>query len=422
MPAEPLAPYDALVLLSFGGPEGMPEVMPFLRRVTAGRGIPDERLAEVAEHYARFGGVSPINAQNRALVAALDAELARRGIAIPVHLANRNSPPYVRDVLAGLAPARLLTILTSPYQSYSSCRQYREDLGVAAEGLDITVDKLPPYAAHPPFVEAVTAAVLASVRDVLAARDDTGASATSPDTTDATDAHPTDGTERHPTDDAQQHPTDGTADHPTDGAHPSQDLALICVAHSIPEAADAAAGRPETGGHAYARGLAAMAETVTAAVNAEFGLDLTADLAWCSRSGAPHIPWLEPDILDRLDAVAAAGARTVVVAPIGFVSDHLEVVYDLDTEAREHALGLGLDFHRAATVGTDPAFVAGLVDLALARATAARHETDEAQPDGTDIARDLNVLAVLPPADCPPDCCRSQRPPKPTLCGREDHR
>ncbi|GAA1773688.1 ferrochelatase [Nostocoides vanveenii] len=414
MPAAPLAPYDALVLLSFGGPEGMPEVMPFLRRVTAGRGIPEERLAEVAEHYARFGGVSPINAQNRALVAALDAELARRGIAIPVHLANRNSPPYVRDVLAGLAPARLLTILTSPYQSYSSCRQYREDLGVAAEGLDITVDKLPPYAAHPPFVEAVTAAVLASVRDALAARDDTGASATSPGTTDAAAAHSTDA--------AAAHPTDGTAAHPTDGAHPRQDLALICVAHSIPEAADAAAGRPETGGHAYARGLAAMAETVTAAVNTEFGLDLTPDLAWCSRSGAPHIPWLEPDILDRLDAVAGAGARTVVVAPIGFVSDHLEVVYDLDTEAREHALGLGLDFHRAATVGTDPAFVAGLVDLALARATAARHATDEAQPDGTAIARDLNVLAALPPADCPPDCCRSQRPVKPTRCGREDPR
>ncbi|HNQ08780.1 MAG TPA: ferrochelatase, partial [Tetrasphaera sp.] len=176
----------------------MPEVMPFLRRVTAGRGIPEERLAEVAEHYALFGGVSPINAQNRALVAALDAELARRGIAIPVHLANRNSPPFVRDVLAGLAPARLLTILTSPYQSYSSCRQYREDLGVAAEGLDITVDKLPPYAAHPPFVEAVTAAVLASVRDALAARDDTGASATSPGTTDAAAAHPTDGTAAPP--------------------------------------------------------------------------------------------------------------------------------------------------------------------------------------------------------------------------------
>ncbi len=273
---------------------------------------------------------------------------------------------------------------------------------------------MPPYAAHPPFVEAVTAAVLASVRDALAARDDTGASATSPGTTDAAAAHPTDGNERHP--------TVGTAAHPTDGAHPRQDLALICVAHSIPEAADAAAGRPETGGHAYARGLAAMAETVTAAVNTEFGLDLTPDLAWCSRSGAPHIPWLEPDILDRLDAVAGAGARTVVVAPIGFVSDHLEVVYDLDTEAREHALGLGLDFHRAATVGTDPAFVAGLVDLALARATAARHATDEAQPDGTAIARDLNVLAALPPADCPPDCCRSQRPVKPTRCGREDPR
>lgn len=384
MPDGPLAPYDALVLLSFGGPEGMPEVMPFLRRVTAGRGIPEERLAEVAEHYARFGGVSPINAQNRALVAAIEDELARRGIDIPVHLANRNSAPYVRDVLAELAPARLLAILTSPYQSYSSCRQYREDLGLAGDGLDIEVDKLPPYAAHPPFVEAVTNAVVATVRTALAA--DT-APAPRPD-----------------------------------------ELALICVAHSIPEVADAASGRPADGGHAYARGLAQMADIVTTAVNAQFGLDLAPDLAWCSRSGPPHIPWLEPDILTRLDAVAAVGARTVVVAPIGFVSDHLEVVYDLDTEAADHARALGLNFHRAPTVGTDQVFVTGLVDLALTRAAAARHGTPEAAADRVDpaaagrAAHDLNVLAALPPADCPPDCCRSQRPPRPTRCGREDPR
>ena len=142
MSGHPLAPYDACVVLSFGGPEGPDEVLPFLRRVTAGRGIPDERLIEVGAHYALFGGVSPINAQNRALVAALASEFAGRGVDIPVVLANRNTPPFVEDVLAELSPGCILVLLTSAYRSYSSCRQYREDLARAAHGHDLLIDKI----------------------------------------------------------------------------------------------------------------------------------------------------------------------------------------------------------------------------------------------------------------------------------------
>lgn len=357
-----LAPYTSVVLLSFGGPEGRAEVMPFLERVTAGRGVPPDRLAEVAEHYYQVDGVSPINAQNRALVAALAAEFARRGAPATVRLANRNSEPYVADVLAELAPGPVLVLLTSPYQSYSSCRQYREDLGravgelMAARG-QIEVAKVPPYAGHPAFRETVTRLVVETLDTAL------------------------------------------------DG-HPSARVALVCVAHSIPTAADAASGPIDGGGHAYSRALQDLASELADAGSRHTGRQMSPDLAWCSRSGPPHIPWLEPDILDRLDELAETGVDTVVVAPIGFVSDHMEVVYDLDTEARERARDLGLRFFRAPTVGIDPQFVAGLVDLALARASAARGEA-------------ADELTDLPPADCPTGCCASLRPAMATVCGIE---
>jgi len=350
----PLAPFRSVVVLGFGGPEAPEEVMPFLRRVTAGRGVPDERLAIVAEHYHQFGGRSPINDQNRALGAALAAELADRGAPVAVRLANRNSPPYAADVLPELAPGPVLVLLTSPWRSYSSCRQYREDL--AAAGAGVTLAKLPPYAALPGFRSAVTRCTLEALDAALAA----------------------------------------------DSQGP---LALVCIAHSIPTAADAAAGRPGEGGHAYSRELRDLADEVTQAAARHTGLDLATDLAWCSRSGPPQQPWLEPDILDRLTELAADGIRSVVLAPIGFLSDHMEVVYDLDTEAAAKAAELGIRLHRAPTVGTDPDFVAGLADLALARAAAAR---------GDDAA-----LAAYPPADCPPDCCRG-RGPRPALCGPEE--
>lgn len=346
MSAHPLAPYDACVVLSFGGPEGPDEVIPFLRRVTAGRGIPDERLAEVGAHYALFGGVSPINAQNRALVAALAGEFDRRGAPIPVHLANRNSPPFVGEVIAGLAPGRILVVLTSAWRSYSSCRQYREDLARAATGLEVVLDKLPPYADHPAY-----ARILARLLG------DTVAEA-------------------------------GPIDH------------ILTVAHSIPDAMDAASGPPGDGGHAYARALLAMTDTLARAIDVRFGAPVPHDLAFCSRSGPPTQPWLEPDVGDRLEALAADGVRTVAVAPIGFVSDHMEVVYDLDTQARERAEAVGIRMLRAPTVGTDPDFVALLADLALARAEQARAATTSEE------------------SDCPAGCCRNLRADLPTRCGR----
>lgn len=354
-----LAPYDVVVVQSFGGPEAPEEVMPFLRRVTAGRGVPDERLAEVAEHYHHFGGASPINAQNRALVAALTDEFARRGVAIPVRLANRNSPPFVRDVLADLGNARALVLITSLYQSYSSCRQYREDLGMGGTGLPVRVDKVPAYGAHPGVRSAYGRLVAETAAAALAEA-------------------------------------------------PGARLALVSVAHSIPDRADAAAGRPAEGGHAYSRGVRALAEAVAAAAADRTGQVWPVDVAWCSRSGPPSQPWLEPDILDRLDALAADGVDGVVLAPIGFVSDHMEVAYDLDTEAVDKAAELGIRLWRAPTLGTDAEFVAALADLALARAALAR---------GGDSGAGFREL---PTPDCPPDCCRSLSPFRPTRCATEE--
>ena len=356
-------PFDSIVLLSFGGPEAPDEVMPFLRRVTAGRGIPDDRLAEVADHYFHFGGISPINGQNRALVAALQDELAGRGVTVPVRLANRNSPPYVVDVLADLAPGPVLVLLTSPYQSYSSCRQYREDLGTAAadlarSGATITLAKVPPYAAHPAFRATVTRLTLATIDEALAEA-------------------------------------------------PVGKLALVSVAHSIPMTADAASGPASAGGQAYSGALRTLANELAGAATRHTGRDLAGDLAWCSRSGPPQIPWLEPDIGDRLEELARAGVDTVVMAPIGFVSDHMEVQFDLDTEARQRADDLGIRLYRAPTVGTDPQFVAGLADLLLDRAAEARGEPAPA-------------LVGLPPADCAPDCCRTPRSTRPTACPAEE--
>jgi len=365
----PLAPYDGILLMSFGGPEGPDDVMPFLRTVTAGRGIPEERLAAVAEHYFLFGGRSPINDQNRALLSALRSELDRRELATPLVWGNRNFHPFVTDALREAFDAgvrRVVTIVTSAYSCYSSCRQYREDLAAAVstladEGRVIEVDKVRPYANHPGFSRANARNVTEAVR-ALAQRVDS-------------------------------------------------EVRLVFVTHSISEGMDATSGPGDGDGNAYRRQHLDLASAITDEVNATLGRHLDYDLVYCSRSGPPTQPWLEPDVNDALRELAGDGVKSVVVAPIGFISDHMEVKFDLDTEAAETADAIGLEMVRVPTVGTDPEFVSGLVDLALERAAQARGQTP-------------TMVHVWPgdemfPAVCRPGCCPNLKVAKPALCGSD---
>lgn len=372
-PRGPLAPYDGVLLLSFGGPEKPDDVMPFLRTVTAGRGIPDERLAAVAEHYYSFGGKSPINDQNRALLSALRSELDRREVTTPLLWGNRNFHPFVTDTLREAHEAgmrRVLTIVTSAYSSYSSCRQYREDLAAAVqtladEGREIEVDKVRPYFNHPGFSRVnarhVTEAVRALGRSEQVRSDD--------------------------------------------------EVRLVFVTHSIPQGIDDTSGPGDGEGNAYRRQHLALAAAITEEVNATLGRRLDHELVYCSRSGPPTQPWLEPDVNDALRALSGEGVKTVVVAPIGFVSDHMEVRFDLDTEAAQTSADVGLEMVRVPTVGTDPEFVSGLVDLAFERATQARGQAPSAVPSWP-------RSDVFPPI-CRPGCCPNLRASRPALCGSD---
>ncbi|MFP5336326.1 MAG: ferrochelatase [Actinomycetes bacterium] len=356
--------YDAVLLMSFGGPEGPDDVIPFLENVTRGRGIPRERLVEVGEHYVAFGGRSPINDQNRALLAALRAELARRGLDLPVYWGNRNWAPYLVDVLRAAhadGVRRLLMVATSAYSSYSGCRQYREDVAaalttLAGEGIELEVDKIRHFFNHPGFVQANVDAVAGAVERL--------------------------------------------------GARVDGDLRVAFVTHSIPDAMNEVSG-PDGG--AYRTQHEDVAATVASEASRRTGRDLPWSLVYCSRSGPPTQPWLEPDVNDHLRDLRAAGATGVVLAPIGFVSDHMEVVYDLDTEAAGTAEELGLPIERAATAGSHEAFVAGLVDLVLERVAV---EAGEQPP--------RPVAGSLPPSHdvCPAGCCRNLRvPDRPAACG-----
>lgn len=323
----PLSPYDALLVCSFGGPNSAEDVVPFLRNVVRGKGVPTERLEEVGEHYYAFGGKSPINEQNIALRQALADELARRGLHVPVVWGNRNWHPYTVDTLRdahAFGARRLLVILTSAYASYSSTRQYREHLAASlAElgpaGEELTLDVLRPFFNDPGFIGANLAAIRAA-----GARLSGG----------------------------------------IDGAH------IAYVTHSIPTTMQQASA--VTG-----PGYREQHEDVRAVIDAELrrgGATITSSLSYCSRSGSPSTPWLEPDINDHLADLAAAGHTKVVLAPIGFVSDHMEVVWDLDTEAAGTARELGIDVARSATVGVAEEFIGGLVDLAVERAARERGE------------------------------------------------
>ncbi|MFK7916882.1 MAG: ferrochelatase [Ilumatobacter sp.] len=289
--------YDALCLLSFGGPEGPDDVMPFLRNVTAGRNVPDERLAVVAEQYEQFGGRSPINDQNRALIDALQAEFDSNGIDLPIYFGNRNWEPYLPDTVSQMAAdgvQRALVLATSAFSSYSGCRQYRQNLEQAQADVDGApeLEKLRLYYNHPGFIDAV----VDRIREVH-----------------------------------------------RDGAR------LVFTAHSIPVSMSQWCE--------YEPQLNEMAALVAERVGAEW------DLAYQSRSGPPQIPWLEPDINDHLRAIAAEGARDVTLVPLGFVSDHMEVAFDLDLQASQTASEVGIDLRRAPTVGTHHAFVTGLRQL-----------------------------------------------------------
>lgn len=363
-----MATYDALLLLSFGGPEGPDDVIPFLQNVTRGKNIPVERLEEVGTHYRHFGGVSPINAQNRELIAALEAELAAQGIDLPVYFGNRNWHPLLPDTLEQMATdgvRRVLVLVTSAYSSYSGCRQYRENLYAAVEqtglGETLEFDKVRHYFDHPGFIEPNVEAVVAALAEL-------------PEVDDST--------------------------------------RLVFCTHSIPVADAAASGPPgwydPDAGGGYVAQHRAVAQLVAEGVAARIGRELPWELVYQSRSGPPSVPWLEPDISDYLDTCLAEGATGVVMAPIGFVSDHMEVIWDLDTEATEHAEEIGLPCTRAATVGVAPAFVSGLVELISERLNDVPVEQRPA-------------LSPYGPSydTCPAHCCRNQRGDAPTLCGMD---
>ncbi|WP_329173889.1 ferrochelatase [Streptomyces sp. NBC_01477] len=362
VPGTDPAPYDALLLLSFGGPEGPDDVVPFLENVTRGRGIPRERLKEVGRHYFLFGGVSPINAQNRDLLDALRKDFAEHGLDLPVFWGNRNWAPYLTDTLREISAAghrRVLVLATSAYASYSGCRQYRENLAaalavLAAEGRAVPrVDKLRHYFNHPGFVEPMAEATLAALAALPPAV--------------------------------------------RDGAR------LAFTTHSIPTAAADTSGPPPVHGDggAYVAQHLDTARLVADAVRAVDGVERPWELVYQSRSGSPQIPWLEPDICDHLEEAREQGAPAVVMVPIGFVSDHMEVKYDLDTEAAAKAAELDLPVSRAATVGADPRFAAAVRELVIERA---------ATENGAAPAR--CALGALGPSHdvCPAGCCPARNP------------
>jgi ferrochelatase len=301
--------FDALLLLSFGGPEGPDQVRPFLENVTRGRNIPPERLDAVAEHYLHFGGVSPINGINRALIEQIEAELGSRGIGVPVYFGNRNWEPYVEDTVARMRAdgvRRAAVFTTSAWGGYSGCTQYQEDIARARGSVGQSAPelvKLRQYFDHPLLIEMFTDAIAEA---------------------------------------AETLPEELRA-----GAR------LIFTAHSIPLRAASRCG-PDL----YARQVAYAASLVAAAAGyADY------DQVWQSRSGPPQVPWLEPDVSAHLDALVAAGTRAVIVCPIGFVADHIEVVWDLDNELAEQAEAAGIAFARATTPNAQPRFAALAVDL-----------------------------------------------------------
>jgi protoporphyrin/coproporphyrin ferrochelatase len=338
--------YDALLIVSFGGPEQTEDVLPFLENVLRGRNVPRERMLEVAEHYYQFGGKSPLNDQVRELIAALEPELRRNGIDLPIYWGNRNWHPMLADAMQQMTAdgvQNALALVLAAYSSYSSCRQYRENIESAREAVGENaphVDKVRVFYNHPEFIAANAEQIRAAIERFAPAE--------------------------------------------RDAVH------LAFTAHSIPASM---AGQCD-----YERQLTETCRLVCE----ELGVPGERwRLVYQSRSGRPQDPWLEPDVCDHLETLANSGVQGVVVAPIGFLSDHLEVLYDLDEEAAAKATELGLTMVRAASVGVHPRFVGMLRELVQERLI-----------PGVDRRA---IGAFGPNHDvCPADCCPppAMRPPR----------
>jgi ferrochelatase len=347
--------YDAFLLVSFGGPEGRDDVMPFLENVTRGRGISRERLAAVAEHYYAVGGVSPINQQCRDLAAAIGKDFAASGLDLPVYWGNRNWSPYLTDTVADLAAAgvrRVIAFVTSAYGSFSGCRQYLDDIAAARAQVGPAaprIDKLRHFFNHPGFIEPFAEHTAVAIESLPA---------------DVRDNVP-----------------------------------LVFTAHSVPEAMAVSSGPPPGG--LYETQLAEASRLVADRVGGTHPWRLV----YQSRSGPPAQPWLGPDVSDHCADLARSGARAAVLVPIGFVSDHMEVVHDLDVEAAQTARRLGLRLARAATPGTHPRFVSMITQLV-------RERVDGAWPGA--------MLGPLqPPREiCRNECCRAAPVSNPSRPGR----
>jgi ferrochelatase len=333
--------HDAVMIVSFGGPEGMDDVRPFLDNVLRGKNIPPARMEAVVRHYEHFDGVSPLNAQNRELKALLEAELNAHGIDLPVYWGNRNWKPYLRDTLQemrGDGIHRCINYFTSAYSSYSGCRQYRENIEQAVEELgleDMAFGKIRAFYNHPNWIEVNRQRVAEALAQI---------------------------------------PGDRRAQ-----------TRIVYTAHSIPTAMSASCH--------YVAQLEESARLISEALQ-----HVHHDLVYQSRSGPPDIPWLEPDVRDHLAALKAQGIKDVVVHPLGFVSDHMEVLFDLDVEAREHCATIGLHMERSKAAGNHPRVISMIREL-----------IEERLYDGVE-PRSVGRQGPAHPV-CPGDCCMPIRRP-----------
>ena len=331
--------YQAVLLVSFGGPEGMDDVMPFLKNVLQGRNVPEARMIEVSHHYQQFDGISPINEQNRQLIAALEKDFGQLGIDLPIYFGNRNWHPMLEDTLQQMKEdgvENAVAFFTSAYSCYSGCRQYRENIFNAQQSVGEgapSVEKVRMCYNHPKFVEAIADRVKDAIDQLTEAN--------------------------------------------RDGAK------LLFTAHSIPEAMATNCN--------YEKQLRETSRLVAESLGYE-----SWELVFQSRSGPPTQPWLEPDVCDRIESMATEDIESLVIVPVGFLSDHMEVMFDLDVEAKEVCQQHGIEMARAATVGAHPTFVRMISEMIQERALSDDRPAIGQYPAGHDV--------------CPKDCCLSGRP------------